>query len=121
MAVFFIRSELLPIRAGIRRVAPERTPHVLEPLDIFKMQEDGSYVWKAAAETFEVATSKIEQLASIAPGDYMIFKTQERKRSSTSCLSGCWKQSPNIGEPNSGDDTGGPTEGIRQRRGEVAH
>jgi hypothetical protein len=79
MAVFFIRSELLPIRAGIRRVAPERTPHVLEPLDIFKMQEDGSYVWKAAAETFEVATSKIEQLASIAPGDYMIFKTTGKK------------------------------------------
>jgi hypothetical protein len=40
---------------------------VLEPLDIFKMQK--TYVWKAAAEAFEVATSKIEQLADIAPGD----------------------------------------------------
>jgi hypothetical protein len=43
------------------------------------MQEDGTYVWKAAATTFEVATSKIEQLASIAPGDYMIFKTTGKK------------------------------------------
>jgi hypothetical protein len=40
---------------------------VLEPLDIFKMQKTD--IWKAAAEAFEVATSKIEQLADIAPGD----------------------------------------------------
>jgi hypothetical protein len=43
---------------------------VLEPLDIFKLQR--TYVWKATAETFEAATSKIEQLATIAPGDYRI-------------------------------------------------
>ena len=43
---------------------------MLESLDIFKMQKDGTYVWEAAATTFEIATSKIEQLASIAPGDY---------------------------------------------------
>ena len=52
---------------------------MLESLDIFKMQKDGTYVWKAAATTFEIATSKIEQLASIAPGDYMIFKTRGKK------------------------------------------
>jgi hypothetical protein len=45
---------------------------VLEPLDIFKMQK--TYVWKAAEETFEVATSKIEQLAAIAPGDHLIHR-----------------------------------------------
>jgi hypothetical protein len=45
---------------------------LIEPLDIFKM-EDGSYVWKAAAETFEAATSKIEQLAATSPGEYLIF------------------------------------------------
>jgi hypothetical protein len=43
------------------------------------MQKDGTYVWKAAAATFHIATSKIEQLASIAPGDYMIFKTIGKK------------------------------------------
>ena len=45
---------------------------MLAPLDIFKMQ-DGSYVWKGAAESFEVAKSKVEQLAMNAPGEYMIF------------------------------------------------
>jgi hypothetical protein len=45
---------------------------MLAPLDIFKIQ-DGTYVWKAAAESFEVAKSKVEQLAMNAPGEYMIF------------------------------------------------
>jgi hypothetical protein len=72
MAVFFIRSELLPIRAGIRRVAPERTPPVLEPLDIFKMQKDGTYLWKGAAENLELAKLRVEQLATNAPGLYLI-------------------------------------------------
>jgi hypothetical protein len=42
---------------------------MLAPLDIFEMQ-DGSYVWKAAAETFELAKLKAEELG---PGTYMIF------------------------------------------------
>jgi hypothetical protein len=45
---------------------------MLAPLDIFKMQ-DGTYVWKGTAESFEVAKSKVQQLATIAPGEYMIF------------------------------------------------
>jgi hypothetical protein len=44
-------------------------PAMLAPLDIFKMQ-DGTYVWKAAAESFELAKSKAEELG---PGNYMIF------------------------------------------------
>jgi hypothetical protein len=46
---------------------------MLAPLDIFKMQEDGTYVWKAAADSFEVAKSKVEELAAKTPGEYMIF------------------------------------------------
>jgi hypothetical protein len=46
---------------------------VLEPLDIFIKTEDGTYVWKAAAESFELAKTKVEQLATTSPGDYMIF------------------------------------------------
>jgi hypothetical protein len=42
---------------------------MLAPLDIFKMQ-DGEYVWKAAADSFELAKSKAEELG---PGNYMIF------------------------------------------------
>jgi hypothetical protein len=45
---------------------------MLAPLDIFKMQ-DGTYVWKGAAESFELAKSKVEQMATYAPGEYMIF------------------------------------------------
>jgi hypothetical protein len=45
---------------------------MLPPLDIFKM-EDGSYVWKAAVESLELAKSKVEELATDAPGEYMIF------------------------------------------------
>jgi hypothetical protein len=46
---------------------------MLAPLDIFKMQEDGTYVWKAAAESFDVANVKVQHLAADAPGEYMIF------------------------------------------------
>ena len=45
---------------------------MVAPLDIFKVQ-DGTYIWKGAAETFELAKSKVEQLAMHAPGEYMIF------------------------------------------------
>ncbi len=46
---------------------------MLETLDIFVKMEDGTYAWKAAAETLAVATSKIEKLATTFPGEYMIF------------------------------------------------
>jgi hypothetical protein len=52
---------------------------VLQPLDIFKMQE-GTYVWKAAAETLEIAKSKVQQLATVAPGEYMIFSQTTGKK-----------------------------------------
>jgi hypothetical protein len=42
-------------------------------MDIFIKMEDGAYVWKAAAESFELAKTKVEQLATTSPGDYMIF------------------------------------------------
>jgi hypothetical protein len=52
---------------------------MLAPLDIFKMQQ-GMYVWKADAQTFEIAKSKVQQLASIAPGEYMIFNQTTGKK-----------------------------------------
>jgi hypothetical protein len=51
---------------------------VLEPLDIFKMQK--TYVWTAAAETFQIATSKIEQLATIASADHTIHSQMTAKK-----------------------------------------
>ena len=46
---------------------------MLEPLDIFVKMEDGTYVWKAAANTFELAKSTVQRLATTSPGEYMIF------------------------------------------------
>ena len=45
---------------------------MLAPLDIFKMQ-DGTYVWKAAADSFELAKSTVLRLAASSPGEYMIY------------------------------------------------
>jgi hypothetical protein len=64
---------------------------MLAPLDIFKKQ-DGSYVWKAAAESFELAKSKVEQLAMHAPGEYMIFSHTTRNK--TFILDGPTRRNP---------------------------
>jgi hypothetical protein len=74
------RSELFPIRAGICRVARKGTRPVREPLDIFKMEKDGTYLWKGAAENFELAKSTVERLATSSPGEYMIFSQTTGKR-----------------------------------------
>jgi hypothetical protein len=52
---------------------------MLATLDIFKM-EDGSYVWKAAAESLELARSKVEELATNEPGEYMIFSQNTQNK-----------------------------------------
>jgi len=79
---FFIRSELFPIRIGIYRgmYFKQRSNDVLrgpgpmlEPMDIFKMREDGTYLWRGAAQNIDLAKSKVEQLAITAPGPYMIY------------------------------------------------
>ena len=46
---------------------------MLEPLDIFIKMEDGTYLWKAAADSFELAKSTVQRLATTSPGEYMIF------------------------------------------------
>ena len=42
------------------------------PLDVFKV-EDGAYIWKATAESFELAKSTVQRLAATSPGEYMIY------------------------------------------------
>jgi hypothetical protein len=49
-----------------------KEPYMIPPLDIFR-KEEGNYLWKASAENFELAKSKVAQLAERAPGEYMIF------------------------------------------------
>ena len=46
---------------------------MIEPLDIFIKTNDGSYLWKAAADSFELAKSTVQRLAARSPGEYMIF------------------------------------------------
>jgi hypothetical protein len=46
---------------------------MLEPMDIFKMREDGTFLWKGAAQNLDLAKSKVKQLAITAPGPYMIY------------------------------------------------
>jgi hypothetical protein len=43
------------------------------PLDIFKLENDGSIVWKGIAETLEIAKLSVKTLAETSPGDYLIF------------------------------------------------
>jgi len=50
-------------------MSPKEHPAKLAPLDIFKM-EDGTYVWKAAADSLEFAKSKAKESG---PGTYMMF------------------------------------------------
>jgi hypothetical protein len=42
------------------------------PLDVFKVEE-GVYIWKATAESFELAKSTVQRLATTSPGEYMIY------------------------------------------------
>jgi hypothetical protein len=43
------------------------------PLDIFKLENDGSVVWKGTAENLEVAKLSVKMMAESSPGDYLIF------------------------------------------------
>jgi hypothetical protein len=51
----------------------ERTKQVLQSLDISIKMEDGTYVWKAVGDRFELAKSAIQRLAAAPPDEYMIF------------------------------------------------
>ena len=49
------------------------------PLDVFRM-DGGVYIWKAAAESFELAKLTVQRLAATCPGEYMIYsQTTGRK------------------------------------------
>ena len=60
----FVVYSICPLKVGQPMIAP---------LDIFIKTEDGTYVWKAAAENFELAKSTVQRLATDSPGEYMIF------------------------------------------------
>jgi hypothetical protein len=43
------------------------------PLDIFKLENDGSVAWKGTAENLEIAKLSVKVMAETSPGDYLIF------------------------------------------------
>ena len=51
-----------------------------EPLDIFVKIENGTYVWKAAVGSLQAAKSMVEQLATVFPGEYMIFDQETSEK-----------------------------------------
>jgi hypothetical protein len=53
--------------------AQEAHPHAKTTLEVFKLANDGSVVWKGTADSPEIAEKFVKILASISPGDYMIF------------------------------------------------
>jgi hypothetical protein len=42
--------------------------------------QEGTYVWKGVAETYEIAKSKVKLLAMTAPGQYMFFSQTTGKK-----------------------------------------
>jgi len=51
-----------------------------EPLDLFIKMENGTYVWKAAADSLQDAKAKVEQLATNSPGEYMIYNQETNEK-----------------------------------------
>ncbi|HEY4815923.1 MAG TPA: hypothetical protein VIH67_00735 [Candidatus Acidoferrum sp.] len=42
-------------------------------LDIFRVENDGQLIWRAAAETLEAAHRRVKILMASEPGDYIIY------------------------------------------------
>jgi hypothetical protein len=43
-------------------------------LDIFRRRSDGGTFWIAAASSLEEARNRVERLARIVPGEYLIYQ-----------------------------------------------
>jgi len=52
---------------------------MIEPLDVFIKTKDGTYLWKAAADSFELAKSTVQRLAASSPGEYNDFQPNGNK------------------------------------------
>jgi hypothetical protein len=49
---------------------------MIDPFDILRVEEDGSVLWLETAPSLEKAKSRVEELASSSPFEYMIFSHQ---------------------------------------------
>lgn len=53
---------------------------VIPPFDVFQTDADGSVLWRGSATTLEDAHARIQELAAIVPGDYIILSRQSGKK-----------------------------------------
>ncbi len=49
---------------------------MIPPFDIFGVETDGHLMWKAVAETLDVARLRIKTLMDAQPRDYVIYSQQ---------------------------------------------
>jgi hypothetical protein len=50
------------------------------PLDIFKLEPDGSLVWKGTATDLGSAELNVKVLATDSPGEYVVYSQQTRHK-----------------------------------------
>jgi hypothetical protein len=46
---------------------------MVPPFDILRVLQDGAPLWMEAAQTLEDAKARVQQLAAVLPGPYVIF------------------------------------------------
>ncbi len=56
------------------------TSAMIEPLDIFHLEKDGTVIWRGTAETFDEAKLRVKNLATLSPGDYVILNQMTGKK-----------------------------------------
>jgi hypothetical protein len=53
---------------------------MLQHFDIFKIAQNGEYVWLEAAQSLDVATARVYALRESFPGDYIVLSQRTGKR-----------------------------------------
>jgi len=66
----------MPLVSGVREPITMLEVIVSYKLDIFRKLPDGQLLWVKAVEGLEEAKSQLSRLATVNPGDYMIYDTQ---------------------------------------------
>jgi hypothetical protein len=53
---------------------------MLQHFDIFKIAQNGEYVWLEAAQRLDTATARVVALRESFPGDYIVLSQRTGKR-----------------------------------------
>jgi hypothetical protein len=58
------------LRLDVHGRSPKFIPH---QFDVFQAERDGAVLWRGTAESLEQATARVDELATVSPGDYLIL------------------------------------------------